>query len=118
MLQPSPLSLIVNNQSETPVNDTTKDCRVIGEKGLIKCKELKTVNNLTAALSVSGSFDFPSEKKFFFMFENILEKAPSDYLCLLCISQLQVFITKTSINTAKCETRARAHDAFCPLTQA
>ena len=65
MLQPSPLSLIVNNQSETPVNDTTKDCRVIGEKGLIKCKELKTVNNLTAALSVSGSFDFPSEKKIF-----------------------------------------------------
>ena len=68
MLQPSPLSLIVNNQSETPINDTTKDCRVIGEKGLIKCKELKTVNNLTAALSVSGSFDFPSEKKGFLLF--------------------------------------------------
>ena len=68
MLQPLPLSLIVNNQSETPVNDTTKDCRVIGEKGLIKCKELKTVNDLTAALSVSGSFDFPSEKKVFFYF--------------------------------------------------
>ena len=52
------------------------------------------------------------------MFEKILEKAPSDCLCLLCISRLQVFITKTSINSAKCETTARAHDAFCPLTQA
>ena len=68
MLQPLPLYLIVNNQSETPVNDTTKDCRVIGEKELIKCKELKTVNDLTAALSVSGSFDFPSEKKGFLLF--------------------------------------------------
>ena len=68
MLQPSPLSLIVNNQSETPVNDTTKDCRVISEKELIKCKELKTVNDLTATLSVSGSFDFPSEKKGFLLF--------------------------------------------------
>ena len=53
-----------------------------------------------------------------YMFEEILEKAPSDCLCLLCISRLQVFITKTSINSAKCETTARAHDAFCPLTQA
>ena len=68
MLQPLPLSLIVNNQSETPVNDTTKDCRVIGEKGLIKCKELKTVNDLTAALPVSGSLTLRRKKKFSFIF--------------------------------------------------
>ena len=68
MLQPLPLPLIVNNQLETPVNNTIKDCRVIGEKGLVKCKELKTVNDLTTALPVSGSFDFPSEKKVFFYF--------------------------------------------------
>ena len=60
--------LIVNNQSETPVNDTTKDCRVIGEKGLIKCKELKTVNDLTAALPVSGSLTLRRKKKVFFYF--------------------------------------------------
>ena len=31
---------------------------------------------------------------------------------------LYVFLKKTTVNSAKCETTARAHDAFCPLTQA
>ena len=35
---------------------------------------------------------------------------------------LYVFLKKTNkkpaVNSAKCETTARAHDAFCPLTQA
>ena len=32
--------------------------------------------------------------------------------------RLYVFLKKTTVNSAKCETTARAHDAFCPLTQA
>ena len=30
--------------------------------------------------------------------------------------RLYVFIKMSTVNSAKCDTTARAHDAFCPLT--
>ena len=31
-------------------------------------------------------------------------------------NQLYIFLKKSTVNLAKCETTARTHDMFCPLT--
>ena len=59
-----------------------------------------------------------AKRKSALLFENMIIERIGRHEVLLPINQNNEKIWETTVNSAKCTTPARAHDAFCPLTQA